>query len=408
LSQWRSLSEEQKAPYVSMVEGAKTTTLDQAEKPDETASAPKIASSSTAQHESLQFYTELQEKLIKRLREDDETEEQDEETDSSRPSKRRKSGSATPTNKSTFQQPTESIGTEQQPLEISSVESSQDTIESEPIEEEKRPDISDVVEDDETTMVELDEQSAEKEVESIESDEFPDIDRLRKPPLGYGTASEDDLPADTPTPRATRQKVSNFDTQAILFSPIQDNFPRSLGLAQDTKSRPEPRFSSPQVPESDASTTQSMEEFRRSLQGEELAQAVYPQYPPQPLRLSSSPARSRASSTSTSSGDPDPPLNADEINEFYDEQNAQGFSNDFISAALKRTALRPELTVKVLDAWKQGKPLPNERGIWSKEDDIAVEGGDGYELAKLGKKHTVDGWGGVTERLVFLERYHSR
>ena len=49
-----------------------------------------------------------------------------------------------------------------------------------------------------------------------------------------------------------------------------------------------------------------------------------------------------------------------------------------------------------------------ERGIWSKEDDDAVEGGDGYQLALLEKKHTLDGWGGIVERLKFLDTYRSR
>jgi hypothetical protein len=42
------------------------------------------------------------------------------------------------------------------------------------------------------------------------------------------------------------------------------------------------------------------------------------------------------------------------------------------------------------------------------EDDDAVESGDGVALAKLERKHTLDGWGGITERLVFLKGYRSR
>ncbi|XP_014555796.1 hypothetical protein COCVIDRAFT_27370 [Bipolaris victoriae FI3] len=404
IKQWSSLSTEEKAPYLAMDRKATVHVSEETENPTKTAQAPKRSPSSKVQHESPKLDIEKHDPSIKRSREDDETEEQDEEIESPRPTKRRKSGSATPTKDNTLEVPTEKTGTQQQPLEISSSANSQDTIESEPIKEQARPDIPDYVEDDEVTMVELDRQSAEKEVESIESDEFLDMDDLRQLP-GYETGSEDDLRSSTPTPRATRQKVSNFNTQAILSSPIQDGFPRSIGLAQEANFQQELLFSSPQLPESDASTTQSMEEFRRSLQEEDAGEVTYSQYPAQPLRLSSSPA---PSTTSTSSGDPDPPLNAEEINEFYDEQNAQGFPNDFISAALKRTGLRPELAVKVLDAWKQGKPLPSERGIWSKENDTAVESGDGYELAKLARKHTVDGWGGVTERLVFLDGYRSR
>jgi hypothetical protein len=52
--------------------------------------------------------------------------------------------------------------------------------------------------------------------------------------------------------------------------------------------------------------------------------------------------------------------------------------------------------------------LPYQRGIWSIQDDEAVESGDGVALAKLERKHTLDGWGGITERLRFLEGYRSR
>lgn len=372
-----------------------TMTTDEVETFTKTVSATKATSSSTAQYESSELHSKSGQKIVKRLREDDEPVE--EETELPRSIKRRKSGSATPTN----------YGTRQQPLEISSTQSSQDTIDSDINKEYNGLNLPDTVEDDEATMVELDGQDAERDVQSIESDEFQD--HLPPPPPGYETLSEDDLPSNTPTPRATRQKVSHFDTQAILASPSPEKLPRSLDLAQDARDQEKQRSLSPvQLPDSDASITQSIEEFRRSLPEEDSAQYGYAQYPPQPLHVSSSPAPSVASSTSTGSGDPDPPLSADEINEFYAEQNAEGFSNDFISAALKRTRLRPELTVKVLDAWSRGKPLPNERGIWSKEDDVAVESGDGYELAKLEKKHTLDGWGGVTERLVFLEGYRSR
>jgi hypothetical protein len=86
----------------------------------------------------------------------------------------------------------------------------------------------------------------------------------------------------------------------------------------------------------------------------------------------------------------------------------EGFSNDFISKALKRTRLRPELAATVLDAWREGLPLPSQRGVWSVEDDEAVESGDGVALALLERKHTLDGWGGITERVGFLQSWRER
>jgi hypothetical protein len=372
------------------------------------ASEIKAPSSSTAHPESSNFYEDQMERFTKRLRENDFA-EQEEETRLAPPTKRRKSESATPTREDSVG-PNKEADTQHQPVEISSAESSQSTSHSEDVEELMQEHIrSEALDsgDDDTTMVNLEADPEEKEVESIESDDFPDTDELYPPPPADNVVS-DDLPSNTPTPRAARQKVSYFDTQAIL-SPTQDSLSRPHDHAYGTKPHERQRSSSPfQRLESDASTTQSLEEFRRSLQEEEdPSRTVYSQAPPQPLRLSSSPAPSSASSTSTGSGDPDPPLTGDEIDEFYEDRNEEGWSNDYISKALKRTRMRPELAVRVLEAWKDGNPLPKARGIWSIEDDVVVESGDGLELAMLAKKHSLDGWGGITERLLFLEAYRS-
>ncbi|KAI4620898.1 hypothetical protein J4E83_005261 [Alternaria metachromatica] len=405
--------DEVEAVQPSASEGAHSEEVLQNRNPPKIASEPKMPSSSTARQESPNFYDEQLARYTKRLREDNFVKQEDEE-ETAPPTKRRKSGSATPTQEEPMQ-PIKAEGTQNQPVEISSAASSQTTSTSEDaeelIQEQIRSQELDAVDED-ATIVNIDEDLKEEEVGSIESDEFPDIDELHplSPPPDQDSISCDDLPSNTPTPRATRQKVSNFDTQAILSSPTQDTFSRPQDFVPNMNPRQPQRFSSPpEQPPSDASTTQSMEEFRRSLQeeGEEEDpdQTLYSQHPPQPLLISSSPA---PSTSSTGEEDPDPPLTGDEIIDFYTELNEQKWSNEFISKALKRTGLRPDLAEKVLDAWKVGKPLPMERGIWSKEDDDAVEGGDGYQLALLEKKHTLDGWGGIVERLKFLDTYRSR
>jgi hypothetical protein len=371
-----------------------------------TALETKMPSSSTARPESSNFYDDQLARFTKRLRENDFA-EQEEEAEAAPPTKRRKSTSATPIQED-LMQASIAEGAQNQPVEISSAESSQSTSQTEDAEElmqeQIRSEVLDTV-DDEATMVNLDGYPEEDKVESIESDDFPDIDDLYPPP-DRDSESGEDLPSNTPTPRATRQRISNFDTQAILSSPIRDQFPRPPGYTTDVKFQQEQRLSSPaEQLESDASTTQSLQEFRCSLPEEDADQTLYAEATPQPLFISSSPA---PSSTCSDSEDPDPPLTGDEIEEFYSEKNEEGFSNDFISKALKRTRLRPELASKVLDAWKVGKPLPRERGIWSIEDDAAVECGDGIQLANLERKHTLDGWGGIMERLKFLEAYRSR
>ncbi|PZC96477.1 Myb-DNA-bind-2 multi-domain protein [Pyrenophora tritici-repentis] len=400
LTQWHSLSEDERAPYLAMDQALTEITIVTPKAKTRIATDNKLPSSSTARPESPEAYRKLHETFVKRLRDNSEDEE---DVQVPRPIKRRKSRSATPTNDDV-------IGTVDQPLEISSAESFQSLSESELAGQETGPDMPVTLEveedeDEEATMVEHGGENEGNEVESIESDDFLRFQKLPPPPDIYDTASEDELPSNTPTPRAVRQTKSIFDTQAILSSPTEDprdKFIRSFG--KDATPKQKALSPSPfDYPESVASTTQSLEEFRSSLREKAAAEAS-----PKPLRISASPSPAPSSVSSTGSGDPDPPLTADEINEFFDEQNARGISNAFVSAALTRTRLRPDLAIEVLDAWTAGKPLPNKRGIWSKADDEVVEGCDGPALKRLEKKHTTDGWGGITERLIFLEGARNR
>jgi hypothetical protein len=367
----------------------------------------KLMSSSTAQYESPRRISSLYQNILKRLRGDElDTEENEEQDQSEQPPPIKRQRSISP---ASDQQPQNKVivDTHKQPVEIFSSESpeSQDTEEGQ-INDQIRQDIEQTQRDDEIVL-DSDLDDADKEVESVESEDFVDIGRLPRPLEALEDPSEDDLPSNTPTPRAFRQKATNFDTQAILSSPSQGvgitRLPRPAGLTQDPYTEPDLRSSSlAPHPESDASTTQSLQEFRRSLNDEDPVQQPLHAIS-RPLSLSPTPSKS-----SDASGDPDEPLSASEMDAFFTEQNAQGFSDDFIISALKRTRCRPGLAEVVLEAWGQGHTLPFQRGIWSIQDDEAVESGDGVALAKLERKHTLDGWGGITERLRFLEGYRSR
>jgi hypothetical protein len=153
---------------------------------------------------------------------------------------------------------------------------------------------------------------------------------------------------------------------------------------------------------SEASTTQSLQEFRRSLTG-----AASPSHNPLPVPLSSLPLSS-PSQASTHSLDNDEPLQLDEVDDFFSFQYDEDYTDEFITAALKHTCFRPVLAEGVLAAWAAGRSLPDKRGVWSREDDEDVESGDAKAMARLEGKHSFDGWGGITERLKFLEVYRSR
>ncbi|KAF2438255.1 hypothetical protein P171DRAFT_437314 [Karstenula rhodostoma CBS 690.94] len=211
--------------------------------------------------------------------------------------------------------------------------------------------------------------------------------------------------SDSPTPRAARSKASAFDTQAILSSPSQGASLNPLPLpARLTQLAEADTEDSGEKLASDASTTESLQEFSQMINED----SHYRGITPLPRLQHSSPPQSPASIvSSTGSGDPDPPLAPDEVDEYFKEQHAEGFPDEFIAAALKHTRWRPELATEVLQAWKKRQPLPSKRGIWSDSDDEEVEGGDGMALARLENKHTLDGWGGITERMNFLSKYRS-
>ncbi|KAH7069896.1 hypothetical protein BKA63DRAFT_545438 [Paraphoma chrysanthemicola] len=404
MSQWQSLSQEDKAPYRAMNDAAKKQAQTETSK---LTSEVKLMSSSTAQYESPRYIAQIYQNVLKRVRGDGITDEKGEDH---RSAKRQKS--ASPVAGGTLIEEAQRV-TQQSVVEVLSSDSST----SEPLPEEDDARADDQLRQEFTQRQHaedfpFDDDSREsvEEVESIEADEFLNIDHLEAQRNEIEELSEDDLPSNTPTPRAARQRTNNFDTQAILSSPSQGigitALPRPSGYAQDLQTQSDHRSSSlAPHPESEASTTQSLQEFRHSLTGED-TKVSYPTLPTLPRPTSLSPAPSTTSSTG--SGDPDVPLDASEFSDFFEEKQADGFSDDFITKALKRTTCRPGLAETVLDAWGQGKPLPSQRGIWSLEDDEAAEGGDGVALARLEKKHTWDGWGGVTERLKFLGEYRNR
>jgi hypothetical protein len=381
-----------------------------AAEPSKLSSEVKLMSSSTAKHESPKYISALQQNTLKRTRRDDnEPEEQPLRgaQGQSPPAKRQRS--LTPVAKvgTVDAIPT---GTDKRPVEILSSDSSDSGSQAEAEDEEVNYQIIQDVEQSQLNRhVKVDLEEVDQEIDSIESDDIMEFEQSPPLPEGLEQPSEDDFPSNTPTPRAPRQRSNNFDTQAILSSPSQgmgiSKLPRPIDFTQAQDTQSEHRSSS-LVPnlDSDASTTQSLQEFRRSLNGENATQPSYSTLVP----LSRAPSYSPAlSNSSTTSGDPDLPLAADEMEDFFAEQKALGHTDDFIVAALKRTRCRPGLAEIVLDAWSEGKPLPNQRGIWSLEDDEVAESGDGLELAKLERKHTLDGWGGITERLRFLEGYRS-
>ncbi|KAL5118623.1 hypothetical protein ACEQ8H_003474 [Pleosporales sp. CAS-2024a] len=379
-------------------EAPEPTLTTSATEPSKPLDEQKLMSSSTAQHESPKHIAALGQNVLKRARRDDEN----------------ISAIKRPRNLSPMENVTLEAKTTVKPrqmIEVHSDQGSPSDDEDESVTDQVNEPIKRPIEQSQHDYnVKAEGEEPDEDVESIEHEEDIELDQSPTPPEGLGEASEDELPSNTPTPRPIRQRPNNFDTQDILSSPSQDlrvsRLPRPVDLTQATDAQSEQRSSSlaPHL-DSDASTTQSLQEFRRSLNSAEPTQLSDQRLAPLARAPSFSPTPSNSSATSE---DPDPPLSGNEIMSFFAAQNAAGFSDAFVSSALKRTGCRPDLAETVLYAWSAGEPLPYQRGIWSLEDDRTVEGGDGADLARLERKHTLDGWGGITERLKFLDGYRSR
>ncbi|RMZ68735.1 transcription factor [Pyrenophora seminiperda CCB06] len=327
-TQWYSLSEEEKAPYIAMDQGLAEIAPDTPKDTTKIARGSKVASSSTARPESPEAYTKLHQKFVKRLRDDSEEEEEQDHVQVPRPSKRRKSASATPTMDDKF-------GTQYQPLEISSAASSQSLLDDE--------------EDEEATMVEHTVEDEDKDLESIAS---TDIEELPPP----------------------HPAIQHFPTTTTTTTTSPQTPPPHVPSA----TKPKTKNSAAPPPSSNSTQTPTPQQ-------------------PTPSKNFANPSKPKKKTQPTPSSPPN-----------QHPFNARGIEDAFIDKALVRTRLRPDLAIKVIDAWTLGQSLPIERGIWSKQDDEDVESGDGVALARLERKHTLDGWGGITERLVFLEECRSR
>ncbi|KAF2202826.1 hypothetical protein GQ43DRAFT_462091 [Delitschia confertaspora ATCC 74209] len=221
----------------------------------------------------------------------------------------------------------------------------------------------------------------------------------------------------TPRPGPIGFRAALYDTQAILLSPSQTIdlglAPLPPGFSQSDGGSPSPTSSrassSTRRPDS-VSTSFSIQEFRRSFTEADAAPVNQREQSPliemAPIALPDVESDSETDSPSSSSDlDPDPPLAGLEIGEFFEEQQEEGYSTEEIALALGHTTLRPELAKLVLEELKAGRPLPDQRGIWTKEDDEKARYGGPRELRALQLKHTVDGWGGISEREKYLRRF---
>ncbi|KAF2098233.1 hypothetical protein NA57DRAFT_77025 [Rhizodiscina lignyota] len=85
-----------------------------------------------------------------------------------------------------------------------------------------------------------------------------------------------------------------------------------------------------------------------------------------------------------------------------------GHSQKHVLCAVKRTSADPRLFYKVLGALEAGLGVPDDiTGVWTEEDDAAIEGGDARGVQRMERKHGWDGLNGVEGRLEFLREWRE-
>ncbi|PVI02864.1 hypothetical protein DM02DRAFT_559119 [Periconia macrospinosa] len=452
MSKWNALSPQEKYHFADK-------SGDHTSNKDESIDNPRVQlSSSTAVDETPEYIAEVYEKATKSISQKKNTGEPETiETDashdeSSPPSKRRKSAHTSPSPQRTPRPALADLaiptGTQLEPFEISSGVTSSSPPEMEPNEtinkEEQKPTNvgSDIFNSDPIVPPSADPNDYPSNTPT------PRTSRVRN-------ANAFNTQAILSSPLCS-SSISPLPLPREMSQDYEDDYVDDEEQNDDHEDHGDSTlvpFSPTFEPPSDTSTTHSMQEFRQSLNShldepighqskyvrnhndleEQQSQPSSPQPLPttntrrtQPpgtrtkpetltaLHFSSSPppssAASTTSTTSTTSSqiDPDPPLTSLEIEDFFATHHQTGHSDAIISAALKRTRCRPALAALVLESWANGEETPRDtRGVWSEKDDVDVESGDAGVLKKLEDRHTMDGWGGVVERLRFLAQYRG-
>lgn len=86
---------------------------------------------------------------------------------------------------------------------------------------------------------------------------------------------------------------------------------------------------------------------------------------------------------------------------------AEGHDQKDILMAVKMTSAHPALFSLVLDAIEDGDRIPSLAGIWTKQEDIALQSGDARAIQRLEHKHGWDGVKGCEGRLEFLQSFNQ-
>jgi hypothetical protein len=93
------------------------------------------------------------------------------------------------------------------------------------------------------------------------------------------------------------------------------------------------------------------------------------------------------------------------LNAWVDSQCAAGRTLDLVGSALYHASNDPVLAEIAIEALEQRGEVPTDvKGLWTEQDDEAVEGGNARLIRKMESKH---GWNAVQDRFVFLRDWRE-
>ncbi|GAB1741998.1 hypothetical protein NU219Hw_g7394t1 [Hortaea werneckii] len=283
-------------------------------------------------------------------------------------------------------------------------------------------------EDDNNDDDDDDDMRMEQEVPTALGQETIEVSSSSSSPSSSPVSSKAEGDVEPQVAHTRESRYDGPDTQEILNAETQQpDFDMPLppdsqeGDDQDLEDLPEDPLTLQPLPERPANASQqrqSHSEIKPPTSAHRLGKQQPAREGREPVSTSH-PTRRRTSrpnpSSSSSARPPQPltrtptsqPLSTDpEIETFLTTMQVRYACADSTAiAALKATSMRPDLAELVVLEGKAGRGLPDDvPGVWSAEEDRALEGGDARLLRRLEGKHS---WEEVMARLEFLGEWRA-
>jgi hypothetical protein len=236
--------------------------------------------------------------------------------------------------------------------------------------------------------------TGDRKRELLSDDDEPDRKRARndkgKAPAVLEIASTPDSIIN-----GTRKTQGDYQSSPLKNAHVNDQSDNDSDAEEELS-----EFIRPSLPSwrnSDAGPSSSRIEARKSLLEPEtqdfhfpdLDTIVVPSSPPPRAPRQPSPILDSTLHNDSSTQSQPEPENTAELDEFIDSRIALGYPEDIVVEALEATTMETGDATVVMESLRNGDPIPdNMAGVWTKEDDKALEeDDDGEEFRRVLEKH---------------------